>query len=572
LAIFSYTRLKSFKLSNSVANIAIRDLQGEGLFSPFANQHVTTSGVVTGVVRRGFFLQTPNKAWDGKGSDAIFVYSRDWKATKGAALVVSGECLDYVKHETAKPVTQLRLESAQVKSSDADEVEAITLTQPFLPNNSIQLAALLNSLEGMLLAIEPGQTFISPSNKFGDYVVALDSPALDKTAPRTAHGGFIGDHQNELRWLPGFRATNYNHAQRLNVGAKLMSRIEGPLNYRVDSYQMAVSDPFEIEPSFIDVGKSRLTPSAGALTIMTLNCFNLDPNVESSARVKDPRQDVDDDWGEGRFHTLAQAVVLQANSPDIVALQEIQDSDGAEITNLVDAAETYRLLILTIKQLSGIDYEWVDVSPELGADGGQPGGNIRNGYLYNPNRVSFDPESLHVIGKGNWAFDDSRKPLVCDFIENESAKRLTLINVHLASKRHQESIFAPLDPGSDGKLGVRVEQAHLIHREAQRTLLHGNEYYITGDFNDSEFSRTLEALCADDAANLVMQLPEVERYDYNHRGKLQVLMHGIVSATLAKSDKVEYEIIHGNELIGVMPGEESDRPSDHAYVIAKITF
>ncbi len=555
-----------------MANTAIRDLQGEGLLSPFANQNVTTSGVVTGVVRRGFFLQTPNKVWDGKGSDAIFVYSRDWKPNKGAELVVSGECLDYIKHETAKPVTQLRFESAEVKNTSADGVDAITLNSEFLPSDNAELAILLNSLEGMLLAIEPGQTFVSPSNKFGDYVVALDSPERDQSAPRTEHGGFIGDQQNHLRWLPGFRMTNYNHAQRLNVGAKLNSRIEGPLNYRVDAYQMAVSEPFEIDPSFIEITKSRLTPSAGALTIMTLNCFNLDPNVESSVRVQNPRQDVDDDWGEGRFHTLAQAVVLQANSPDIVALQEIQDSDGAEITTVVDAAETYRLLILTIKQLSGIEYAWVDLSPELGADGGQPGGNIRNGYLYNPNRVSVDADSLHVIGKGNWAFDDSRKPLVCDFIEKESSKRLTLINVHLASKRHQESIFAPIDPGSDAKLGVRVEQAHIIHREAMLTLRHGNEYYVTGDFNDTESSRTLEALCADDAVNLVMQLPLVERYDYNHRGKLQVLMHGIVSGSLAKSGRAEYEIIHGNELIGVMPGEDSDKPSDHAYVIAKITL
>ena len=45
-------------------------------------------------------------------------------------------------------------------------------------------------------------------------------------------------------------------------------------------------------------------------------------------------------------------------------------------------------------------------------------------------------------------------------------------------------------------------------------------------------------------------------------------MHGIVSSTMA--DKAQYEIIHGNELIGVKPGEESDKPSDHAYVIAKL--
>jgi len=535
-----------------VPNISIRNLQGEGLNSPYAGQRVSTTGVVTGVVRRGFFLQTPNKQWDGRGSDAIFVYSREWEAIDGSEITVTGECVDYLKHDSAKPVTQLRLESATIKRTDADRIEAIVLTPQLLPNDTAALASLLNSLEGMLLAIEPGQTFIAPSNNYGDYVVALDSPMLDDRAPRTNDGGFVGDQDNHMRWLPGFRVTNYNHARRLNVGAKLKSRIQGPLNYRVDSYQLSVSDPFEIEEHYISISKSRLTPSRGAFT------------------VKNPRQDIDDDWGEGRFHTLAQAVVLQANCPDIVALQEIQDNDGAELTEEVNASETYRLLILTIKQLSGIEYQWVDVNPELGADGGQPGGNIRNGFLYNPNRVGVDKKSVHVIGQTNWAFDDSRKPLVCDFIENDTGSKLSVINVHLASKRHQESIFAPVNPGLDGKLEVRIEQAHVIQREALRLHQEGNQYYITGDFNDSEYSDTLTALCTQGAANLVMTLPKAERYDYNHRGKLQVLMHGIVSEHLIHSGQAEYEVIHGNELLGIQPGEQSDKPSDHAYVIAKI--
>jgi len=41
---------------------------------------------VTGVLRRGFFLQTPDKEWDGLGSDGVFVYSPDWSAEKGSVL------------------------------------------------------------------------------------------------------------------------------------------------------------------------------------------------------------------------------------------------------------------------------------------------------------------------------------------------------------------------------------------------------------------------------------------------------------------------------------------------------
>ena len=98
----------------------------------------------------------------------------------------------------------------------------------------------------------------------------------------------------------------------------------------------------------------------------------------------------------------------------------------------------------------------------------------------------------------------------------------------------------------------------------------GLAYYVTGEFNDTEHSATLQAAVGEHSLNLVETLPEEERYDYNHRGKLQVLMHGLVHNDMAA--KSEYEIIHGNELLGVKPGEESNKPSDHAYVIAKISL
>ena len=135
-----------------------------------------------------------------------------------------------------------------------------------------------------------------------------------------------------------FRVLNYADGPRLNVGAKLLSTVSGPLNYRVESYQVAVDQTFEVEHSTFSLAASRLKPVAGFLTVMTMNGFNLDMHIESGDLVKNPRKDVDDDWGDGRFHALAQAVVLQAHVPDIVALQEIQDNDGAEMTEVIDAA------------------------------------------------------------------------------------------------------------------------------------------------------------------------------------------------------------------------------------------
>ena len=550
--------------------LSIREIQGDSLLSPVAGQTVVTRGIVTGAVRRGFFIQTPNKKWDGLGSDAIFVYSPDTKTSVGAEVEVSGECINFLKDDDAKPITQIHLESLNVIQTRGDSIDAIELTADAVKVPNDELAIYLNSLEGMLVSIPAGSTFIAPSNKFGDYVVALPEQFNEQGVVVTEHKGVIVASSNELRWFPGFRVTRYSNAQRLNVGATLKSTVSGPLNYRVGSYQVSVGHSFDIEPNFIELTKSSLKPSQGHLTVMTLNCFNLDPHVESENFVTNPRQDVDDDWGEGRFHTLAQAVVLQANTPDIVALQEIQDNDGAELTDVTDASQTYELLIKVIEQLSGIRYHWVDVDPVLGEDGGQPGGNIRNGYLYNPERVALAAKSVKTLGKRKACFEDSRKPLVCTFVEKDSGKKLAVINVHLASKRHQSSIFAPVNPGVDGKLDVRNEQTSVIQQETDALDKLNIDYYVTGDFNDGENSLPMQTILGDESANLVFELAEDQRYDYNHRGKLQVLMHGVVPKRMLEQGRAQYEIIHGNELIGVEPGTDTDKPSDHAYVIAKL--
>lgn len=485
-----------------------------------------------------------------------------------------GECLNYIKHETAKPVTQLRLiEADVVRVNPADyQVDPIEITAQLIPNDNARLARLLNALEGMLVTIASGQTFIAPSNAHGDYVLALDSSGVDRSAVRTEDGGVIVENSNPLRWFPGFRVSNYNHAQRLNLGAKLRSRITGPLHFRADAYQMSVDQPFTIDPYFVELSKTALFSDDASVTIMTLNCFNLDPHVESEHRVSNPRQDIDDDWGEGRFHTLAQAVGLQALCPDIIALQEIQDSDGAELTTVVDATVTYQKLIEAIETLTEVRYAWLDIPPESGADGGQPGGNIRNAFLYRADRVTPDLGSLRLLGTNDPCYTDSRKPLVVCFTHTASSQKLEVINVHFASKRHQSSIFAPENPGVDAKSEIRIAQAMVVANELEKIRLSNVEYYVTGDFNDTQQSDTLATLTDSGSVNLVMSLPENQRYDYNHRGKLQVLMHGLVSHRLAEQDRAQYEILHGNELIGINPGEETDKPSDHAYVIAKLTL
>lgn len=546
----------------------INKIQGDGLWSPLGGETIRTQGIVTGHSRRGFFLQDPQPLSNPAVSDGVFVYSPKRKPPTGAHLELDGLVIDYVSGDNSKPVTQLKMLDGKLLEEQTDPIEVFLLTAENVPLANSELAQFLNGLEGMLLGIDAGATFIQASNPFGDYVVSLKNDTLSEF--RTVHGGVVMDAEQAERWFPSFRVVDYDDAPRLNVGATLLSTVKGPLNFRSGSYQIAVNHPIEVKRSQISIEKTTLHPTKDELTVLTLNCFNLDVQIESADKVKNPRLDIDDDVGDGRFDSLANAVVSQAGSPDIIALQEIQDNDGAELSKEVRANKTLELLARVIREVGGPDYAWVDLPPSLDSDGGQPGGNIRNAYLFNKTRVDLIEDSVMRLGENSEAFEQSRKPLVAHFKLKTGTKPLAITNVHLASKRHQHSIFAPENPGFDPQLSRRVQQASIVRDLILEQTADGVDYLVTGDFNDFEDSPTLQAMLGDESVNLVKSLPKHERYDYNHRGKLHVLMHAVVSKDLAADQRAEYEILHGNELLGVRPGNLGTKPSDHAYVITRL--
>ncbi len=551
---------------------SIASIQGEGYYSPLADQAVLTRGVVIAHSRRGFFIQDPAGKPNALTSCGLFVLSRKHRPPIGSLCDVGGKVLDYLATEFDRPVTELKAVKVDVISAQGPAIEPITIGAELLQESPELLAQFLNSHEGMLAKIRAGARFIAPSNPFADYVVAPSD--LSKQFVRSEHGGVLIDSELPDRWFPSFRVVDYEQASTVDVGASLGADMIGALNYRSQSWQLACNQAATIEagPHISDT-VTTLIGDDSSLTVMTLNTLNLDVKVESKDKVLDPRRDIDDDVGEGRFLRLARAIVRQGRSPDVLALQEIQDNDGAEISDVVDASDTYKLLINQVLQLGGPRYAWLDIPPQAGADGGQPGGNIRNAYLYNPERVSLVDNSLQRLANNHDAFEGSRKPLTATFRLRANANaQLTVINVHLASKRHQRGMFAPELPGHDPKLHTRIDQARFIRDLLDQLEELGRDYFVTGDFNDNEFSAPIRTLLGKSSVNLVDYLPPSERYDYNHRGKLQVLMHGIVSEKQKQEGRAHYEILHGNELFGVTPGDGGGKASDHAYTMARLSY
>ena len=76
-------------------------------------------------------------------------------------------------------------------------------------------------------------------------------------------------------------------------------------------------------------------------------------------------------------------------APDVVALEEVQDDNGATDDGTVTAGKTLKKLTEAIKAAGGPAYEARQIDPANDKDGGEPGGNIRAAFLFNPDRVAF---------------------------------------------------------------------------------------------------------------------------------------------------------------------------------------
>ena len=67
--------------------------------------------------------------------------------------------------------------------------------------------------------------------------------------------------------------------------------------------------------------------------------------------------------------------------PDIMFLQEVQDNSGKRDDGTTSANLTLSRLAKAVTETSGEYYNFTNVDPLDGEDGGQPGGNIRTAFL-----------------------------------------------------------------------------------------------------------------------------------------------------------------------------------------------
>ena len=525
---------------------SLNEVRGDGFQSPMVGRKVTVKGVVSAVNSIGFFIQTPGTS--GAEAGGLLVRRRGADVRPGDLVTVDAKVNERRNRDSPEDRSIVELVRAKVKVTGHDETAIPPPAQMggsdglVLPKDRKAAIDMWRSLLGQRVEVG-SSTAVSASNQFGDLVVVPDDWTPD-SALRTSEGGLVmpdgeWNHQSVgLKFRP-----HVGKSPDVVVGANLPSAT-GVVTYRSGSFQLELTDIPEVtNPPPRPRPVTKLVGGPGQVTIAGVNALNMHPGEINRAKM------------------LGERIVKNLQNPDIIALQEIQDNDGPTASDITDASETYQMLIDEIKNAGGPEYAWFDIPPENNKDGGQPGGNIRNGYLYRKDRVQVREDSVERIGEGERAFDRTRKSLAAVF--EFEGKELMVVNNHLSSRRGSSPWTTAKDELTVGKAAEREAQAKIVREfiDSEAVEHPDRDVLIIGDMNDGNASPTVDALTEGPFTDLTMKVPDDKRFDYNYRGTLGVLQPVVGNEGL--NARTEIEILHD----AVFNGIES---SDHDPVIVRI--
>ena len=417
------------------------------------------------------------------------------------------------------------------------------------------------SLEGM--RVDLGSVVVTGPSPFDELAVLANDGA--GATGRTARGGIVisaADKNPEKATIRGIGFA----MPKANTGDHLTGPIVGVVDYDFGNFMVNVPTP----PTRIADGVTRETaaaPGAHQLTIATFNVENLDP-------------------GDATFATMANLIVNNLRSPDIISLEEIQDNDGATNSGTVDATTTLTKLRDAIVAAGGPTYAWREIDPVNNADGGEPGGNIRQAFFFRVDRgVTFVDRpgagsttansvvnssgvatlqySPGRIDPTNSAFNTSRKPLAAEFTYN--GHHMIAIANHWNSKGGDDPLWGHRQPPVLASEVQRMQQATIVRNFVQSIFAvdPNTEVVVLGDLNDFEFSNPVMTLKGAPLNDLIETLPANERYSYVFEGNSQTLDHILVSNSLLPV--AETDVVHVNS-------EFWDQASDHEPQVATLTL
>ncbi|AWK07931.1 endonuclease/exonuclease/phosphatase [Streptomyces spongiicola] len=566
--------------------VRVHDIQGTTRTSPLVGQQVAdVEGIVIGVrtygSSRGFWMQDPQPDADPATSEGLFVYTGSTPAVAtGDAVEVSGTVGEYVPGGLGsgnQSITQISKPAVTVVSSGNALPAPVTITGRSVPSayapegdpaagNSINALPLrprsyaldyYESLEGSNVRIGSSR-IVGATDPYSELWVTVKPWENPTERGGTRYGSYASQNSGRLQ-IQSLTPTSQQPFPKANVGDVLSGTTEGPLDFsQYGGYTLTARTLGTVQDRGLERERTR-RERRGELSVATYNVENLDPS--------DPQE---------KFDALAAAVVENLATPDIVALEEIQDNTGTKNDGVVAADETVRRFTDAIVAAGGPAYDFRSVDPEDNEDGGQPGGNIRQVFLFNPERVSFTDRpggsataatgvvreygraaltlSPGRVDPANAAWESSRKPLAGEFVFR--GRTVFVVANHFGSKGGDESLTSHHQPPTRSSEAKRLQQAQTVNTfvkdilKAQRNA----NVVVLGDINDFEFSETTKALTDGGALYpAIKSLPRAERYSYVYQGNSQVLDQILISPSI---DDFSYDSVHIN-------AEFAEQNSDH---------
>lgn len=538
--------------------LKIYEIQGRTQVSEQVGQIATTWGVVTAVDSNGFYIQDPTGDGDVATSDAIFVFTRTRASVAvGDLLEVRGVVAEFSPGAGGLSITEL--ENATWMKVGTGTIAPVVIGVDRLPPTQVidndgltsydpatDGIDFYESLEGMLVTVRDAHA-VSNTNNFGEtYVVAANGAGATGANSRGGITIAAGDFNPERLQIDDDSAIFAGYTPNHTIGDRL-GDVTGVINYSFNSYELLVTQAVNVvEDTTPSRELTNLDGAADRLTIASYNVENLDP-------------------GDGlRFNRLAGDIVWNLNSPDILALQEIQDADGAGNGANLSGQATADALIAAIAAMGGPTYVYVEIAPATpGSTGGEPGGNIRNGYLYNPARVDYVEGSAELVPGA--AFNNTRKPLAAQFVFNEQT--ITAINHHATSRIGSDPLYGANQPPADAGDSARTAQAAAIRAyvDGITATMPAAKIVVLGDFNGFYFENSLQTLQAGGKlVNLYDTLAPEERYSAIFEGNSQGLDNMLVSQSLLADAR--FDVVHINS----EQPEGSSAASDHDPLLASL--
>lgn len=578
--------------------ITIRAIQGRAHKSSLEGQRVDrVQGVVTAVLSSGrapgFWMQDPKHDRDEATSEGIFISTKDapLDVKAGDAVSVSGK-VEELGFSSGLTTTQITKPEVHVMARGRALPPAMVIGAAgrTIPDGVIDDDAMSRfepatdaidfweSLEGMRVTFRDA-VVVGPSSSFGDLVVLADGGRKAKV--RSPRGGIV---VQESDWNPERIVVEprlISNPPTANVGNRFSGPITGVVDYNFGNFRLLNTEPLPLLMiTIVAPEETALRGDADHLTVATYNLLNI------SAASHDEK-----------FRRVGETIAINLHSPDLIGLQEVQDDSGPAADGVVAAKRTFEKLIDSIVTAGGPRYQYRQIDPVNDQDGGQPGGNIRVGLLFNPNRVTsvdrgpggpaeetqvegngpdtrlnlspgrIDPNNpCFAGGAGGLLAEPTRKSLAAELRFRD--RPLFVIVNHLKSKRGDDALFGANQPPRLNTEQQRICQAEVIGRFAVSILAGdpGASVILLGDLNEHEFRPAVRRLAGiSGLTSLIDRVPLSERYTFVFDGNGQVLDHIMVSPSLLEKALPEIDIVHVNA-----DRADAGAASDHDPVVARL--